>query len=270
MSNKKKLIGVISGALALMIICVIGISSCSKKKESSKETTSVVKLTELTTREKETSLKAKETESSTEQKTEPVTEVQSEPVTEPQTEPVTEPITEPQTEPITEPPTQAPTQASTQAPTQAPTEAPTKAAKGWEGVIYEELTGYLLDGRTKSVPKTDSELGDKISNFQPRFCETYCFHNEVAFGISKPEDIVALYGEPRLIYIDDTTADAGYTYIVYRYRYGHYTDDLDEQIYIDFRFKREIGNAVTMITAGGKTCMLEDDWMYGITGGDWR
>ncbi|HBZ53006.1 MAG TPA: hypothetical protein DEO82_04460 [Eubacterium sp.] len=120
------------------------------------------------------------------------------------------------------------------------------------------------------MPKTDSELGDAIVKLMTSKMETYVFHNEVAMGISKPEDIVAIYGEPRLVYIDETTAKEGYTWLVYRYRYGHYTDNLDEQIYIEFAFKRENDNKLGTVLAGGKTCLLEEDEKRGVVGDEWR
>jgi len=207
----KKLIGIASGCLLILIICIISISSCSKKnKEQSKETTTKATIN--------TTTKETKTEAKTEAQTEKVTEKQ----TEPQTEPVTEAPTEPQTEPVTQAPTvaptEAPTQAPTQAPTEAPTEAPTQAKKGWGGTIYEELVGYGLSGATRVFPKTDSELGDRIVCLTLKNVETYVFHNEVAMGISKPEDIVAIYGEPRLVYVSEIHASEGYTWLCYRYR----------------------------------------------------
>lgn len=280
-----QIVGTVAGIIAVILVCVIIIILNSEvkndngqiettkkqalettvKNEETKET--VTKQTKATTKTdgtttEETSKEENTTEQATKKQEE--TKRQQEAATNVQVV-TTQQHTTTKTQTVVQPTTKK-QEATTKKP-----ETPTTPPRGKNGVILEELSfdRWNYSKRVHEsvpVPKTYTEYKNNASNknaigyailYDDYKIRDDIFYNELTFKKSTEQDIINIYGKPKVTYYYDKENNKYITY-----QYGYYANGVEEDIiYIRFCIWSELGNTLGAISIGNADALGLEEYL---------
>lgn len=274
-----QIVGTVAGIIAVILVCVIIIILNSEvkndngqiettkkqalettiKNEETKET--VTKQTKATTKtDGTTTEEISKEEDTTEQSTKKQEETKRQ----------QEATTNVQVVTTQQHTTVQPTTKKQEATTKKP-ETPTTPPRGGNGVILEELSfdRWNYSKRVHEsvpVPKTYTEYKNNASNknaigyailYDDYKIRDDIFYNELTFKKSTEQDIINIYGKPKVTYYYDKENNKYITY-----QYGYYANGVEEDIiYIRFCIWSELGNTLGAISIGNADALGLEEYL---------